>query len=283
MRESMEVQSYASSEGDPEFYDEIGQERQPTETQEVSDNRLTKATGNEHPGPEAESDLPLTGSTAAVRTGRRNKRRVNYREVMEGPYNPKRSRVKKPGGLFAPRALETRTRVSRRLSHASPTLSDPGYDSARDAPHNASGAVSLTATRDSTHNATRSPADEPKTPKTEQLPNDISSKVFLVVIASNQQNLAPVTVTLDHYTSTHKGFHNFVEFLAQECELGDLSKDVTGISATYTWSGRRHRLRKDKMDADGNIFLDHIVVAFEEHAGFAKKRCEVEMLLHVAL
>ena len=114
--------------------------------------------------------------------------------------------------------------------------------------------------------------------KTEPLSNDITSKTALMVIASSQQGMAPVTVKLDTYT----GAGNLFEFLAQECELGNLSKKVTAISATYTWDKRKHRFRKDRLDVDWAAFCDRLREAFDKNPDFAMHGCEVEMLLHVA-
>ncbi|MCJ1242878.1 hypothetical protein MMC30_000074 [Trapelia coarctata] len=287
MRESMEVQSYASSEGDPEFYDEFGQERQPTKTRNVSHHRLTRpnvSMDNERHASEAASDLPLTGPTAALETGRRNKRRITYTEVKNEPIHSGRSKAQRRRGLFASGAVETRnSRASRRISQPSPTLTNPDHDSPDYAPHNAPRAASRTAPRDAAHETTQSPPAEPKTPKTEMLSNDISGNVFLLVIASNQQHLGPVTVNLNDYTSAHEGFDGFFDFLAKECELGDRSENVTAVSATYLWSGRKHRFRKDKVGMDGKMFFDHITRGFGDHSEFAKTGCEVEMLLHVDL
>jgi len=276
MRESMEVQSYASSEGDPEFYDEFGQERQPTKTRNISHNRLTRANHTL----EAETDLPPLEQAVAARAGSRKQRNISYEEEEVEPHHSRRSKAKKRRGFFTSGAVAARKSRAPLRSEPSPILTDPDHDSTHETPRDA---LSASAQDTAQETACTPLVAEPKTPLSPSLPTDISSKVFLVVIASNQQTLAPVTVNLNTYTSAHEGFRHFIEFLAQECELGDLSKNVAGISATYTWSGRRHRLRKDKIEADGNVFFDHVAGAFEEHAEFAKKGCEVEMMLHVAL
>ena len=113
--------------------------------------------------------------------------------------------------------------------------------------------------------------------KAEPLSNDITSKTALMVVASSQQDMAPVTVKLDTYTGS-----GFFEFLAEECELGNLSKKVTAISATYTWDKRKHRFRKDRLDVDWAAFCERLREAFDKNPDFAKHGCEVELLLHVA-
>lgn len=309
MRESMDVEPYDSSGGEPDFYNMYGQERRSTQTRNISHTRVTRAnsnTGSEHHVSEADSELHLSGSTAVTPPVRASSRRKRKRKTLvaderDEPYEPRRSNrsnAKKRRGLFTSAGVEMRKRrLSRKISRLSPTLTDPAYDYADDAAHHADSGATHNAAHNAAPGAAYDPAHDPahdavpKTvsnaspnppaaPKTEILPLAIATKISLIVIASTQQTLAPVTVSLAEYTSAHSDFNNFFEFLAQECELGDLATDVTAISATYTWNGRKHRLRRGKVEADGRTFVEHVRGAFEGGEGDAGKG-EVEMLLHV--
>ena len=114
--------------------------------------------------------------------------------------------------------------------------------------------------------------------KAEQLSSQIMSKTTLLVMATHLQDMAPVTVKLECF----KGFANFLDFLAEECVLGNLSSKVTDVSATYTWNGRKHRFRKERLDVDWQAFCNELRDAFQKNPTFAQQGCEVGMLLHVA-
>jgi len=299
MRESIDIEPYESSEGEPDFYDEFGHEQHSTQTRNTSHTRVTRAntnTGSEQHVSEVDSELHLSGSTAVtppVRASSRRKRKTISTVEHDEPRQFSRSTAKKRRGLFTSAGVEAgKRRISRKISRPSPTLSDPAYEYAHDAAHNAAhnaahdsapGATYDTAhdtTHDVAHNAAHNahlnaPPNPPTAPKTEILPLAISTKISLIVTASTQQTLAPVTVSLADYTSTHSDFYNFFDFLAQECELGDRAEDVTAISATYTWNGRKHRFRRAKMEVDGRTFVEHVRGAVEG--------AEVEMLLHVGV
>ncbi|MCJ1437563.1 hypothetical protein MMC27_006950 [Xylographa pallens] len=114
--------------------------------------------------------------------------------------------------------------------------------------------------------------------KAEQLSSEIMSKTTLLVTATHLQDMAPVTVKLECF----QGFANFLDFLAEECVLGALSSKVTDVSATYTWNGRKHRFRKERLDVDWRAFCNELRDAFQKNPTFAQQGCEVGMLLHVA-
>ena len=283
MRESCELEPYASSEGEPDFYNGLDQ------SGDASHSRITMANpqaDNEHHVLEADGELHLSDPMAALqpvnRPARKRRKTVSTNEKDE-PHPSRQSRVKRRRGLFtssistpqrsnshvdktslasparASTDRETRkSRASQRVSQPSPTLPDADPDTSRD------------------------PSAKPKP---DILPENITTKVSLVVIASSQrqQELAPITVKLSSYTSIHAGFNKFFEFLTQECELGDLSNNVTAVSATYPWGDRKHRLRRDKIDTDGKTFCAHIQGAFEEDSALADKGCEIGLLLHVAM
>ena len=69
--------------------------------------------------------------------------------------------------------------------------------------------------------------------------------------------------------------------LAAACDLRpDMAKKITAISATYTWSGRKQRLRKGNAE-DWNTFKSIVEKAWERDSDRSKEACEVLMLLHV--
>ena len=105
---------------------------------------------------------------------------------------------------------------------------------------------------------------------------DVTSGTKLKVIASSQQNMAPVTVRLTSY----KPEDNLFDFLAAECELGPKVK-VTAVSATYSWEQTPHRLRKHRLDEDWEVFCDTLRQAWERLPDPTKGGLEVTMLLHV--
>ena len=71
------------------------------------------------------------------------------------------------------------------------------------------------------------------------------------------------------------------EKLAAACELRpSVAKKVTAISATYTWSGEKQRLRKGQAE-DWNTFKSIIEEAWERDADRLDRLCKVLMLLHV--
>ena len=114
--------------------------------------------------------------------------------------------------------------------------------------------------------------------KTEHLSSEIMSKTILSVTATSQQDMGPVTVKLECFT----GFPSFFDFLAEECILNDLTDEITAITATYTWSGRKHRFRKERFDVDWEAFCAELKDAFGKNPAFARQGCNVDMLLHVA-
>ena len=123
-------------------------------------------------------------------------------------------------------------------------------------------------------------ASEPETTfKIEKLPAEILAKTTLLVTASNLSDMAPVLVKLECF----KGVTSFLDFLAEECVLGDAASKVTDASVTYTWNGRKHRLRKTRLDVDWLAFCDELRDAFRKNPIFLQQGCEVEMLLHVAV
>ena len=112
--------------------------------------------------------------------------------------------------------------------------------------------------------------------KVESLSPDVLSHIKLKVIASNQQNMAPITVRLSAYNPAD----NLFEFLAAECELGSKTK-VTAVSATYSWNHSAHRLRKHKFDEDWKEFCDDLRSAWGGLSDPWESGLGIAMMLHV--
>lgn len=89
--------------------------------------------------------------------------------------------------------------------------------------------------------------------------------------------MAPVIIPL----GTIATIERLYEKLAVACELRpNVAKKVTAISATYTWSGQKQRLRKGQAE-DWNTFKSIVEKAWERDADRSDEACEVSMLLHV--
>ena len=89
--------------------------------------------------------------------------------------------------------------------------------------------------------------------------------------------MAPVITPLGSVST----MQHLYEKLAEACELRpNVAKKVTAISATYTWSGEKQRLRKG-MAEDWNTFKSIIEKAWERDSDRLKEACKVLMLLHV--
>ena len=69
--------------------------------------------------------------------------------------------------------------------------------------------------------------------------------------------------------------------LARACELRpNVAKKVAAVSATYTWSGEKQRLRKGQSE-DWELFKSIIEKAWERDTDRFDDACKVLMLLHV--
>ncbi|KAL9120844.1 MAG: hypothetical protein Q9187_002603 [Circinaria calcarea] len=111
----------------------------------------------------------------------------------------------------------------------------------------------------------------------EALSEIITVGTTLMVTASCQQDMAPVTVKL----SACKSLQDLFIFLAEECGLGPRTKDIVAISVTYGWNKRQHRIRGYRFDVDLATFSSALRDAWDSDPGVAKRGCEVAMLLHV--
>ena len=113
--------------------------------------------------------------------------------------------------------------------------------------------------------------------KAEALPDNITAATTLMVTASCQREMAPVTVKL----SGCNPLKSLFDFLAEECGLGPRSRKVVAISATYGWNKRQHRIRGYRFDTDLATFTAALRDAWDSDPGVAKRGCEIAMLLHV--
>ena len=69
--------------------------------------------------------------------------------------------------------------------------------------------------------------------------------------------------------------------LAIDCELRpNVAKKIIAVSATYTWSGEKQRLRKGQSE-DWELFKNIIERAWESDADRFDEACKVSMMLHV--
>lgn len=119
----------------------------------------------------------------------------------------------------------------------------------------------------------------PQTPalvKPEPLSYAQMAQTYLRVSSSIRPDLAPASVsfqlcpTLDAFFTT----------MISECELPADGR-VSKVSATYTWNGKRHLIRRDRKD-DWILFVNAVKKAWaKEGETFVDDGCEVEILVHV--
>ena len=101
----------------------------------------------------------------------------------------------------------------------------------------------------------------------------------LVVSASNQPELAPVHINLGSIATIEQLYQK----LATACELQpDEAAKIATVSVTYTWSGKRQRLRKGRAE-DWEHFKEILEKAWERYSDRFDEGCEVNMMLHVDL
>lgn len=103
------------------------------------------------------------------------------------------------------------------------------------------------------------------------------AKTVLLVTASNQADKAPAAVPF----SACQRFDEIFSTLVTELGLHpDTGKKVKAMSATYTWNGKRHRIRRDKK-LDWHRFIKAIRKGWESETTKFEDECEIEMVLHV--
>lgn len=103
------------------------------------------------------------------------------------------------------------------------------------------------------------------------------ANTILLVTASNQADKAPAAVPF----SACQRFDEIFSTLVTELGLPvDTGKKVKAMSATYTWNGKRHRIRRGKK-LDWHRFIKAIRKGWESESTKFEDECEIEMVLHV--
>jgi hypothetical protein len=110
--------------------------------------------------------------------------------------------------------------------------------------------------------------------KEEPLFAGAKARTVLLVSASNQSDKAPISVSL----SLCKGIDCLFATLITERGLSAVARKISLISATYTWNGKRHGMRKGNSD-DWLRFTKAVRKAWDTEK--FDDECEIEMMLHV--
>ncbi|KAL9120469.1 MAG: hypothetical protein Q9187_002979 [Circinaria calcarea] len=210
--------------------------------------------------------------------------------TAELPVRELRNKRKRPQSIMKePKATHSKTRLTRNSVKTPITLDESTHQEENtcmiidEATFNNSPSVSarLPASEDCVSTVVKLDKDETDSRqvkiKTEALSDNITAGTTLMVTASCQQDMAPVTVKL----SACKPLQDLFAFLAEECGLGPRTKNVVAISATYGWNKRQHRIRGYRFDTDLTTFSSALRDAWDSDPGVAKRGCEIAMLLHV--
>ncbi len=121
--------------------------------------------------------------------------------------------------------------------------------------------------------------EETSTPVTNHpsLPTNVIAGTRLLISASNQPDLAPAIIRMPNCS----GIDALLARLGSECDLSpEIIKKISNISATYTWSGEKQRLRKSNKE-DFDLFREILETAWEKDATRFADGCKINMLLHV--
>lgn len=115
----------------------------------------------------------------------------------------------------------------------------------------------------------------------EHLSSQALTKTILFVSASNQPGKAPVSVSLSLCRSANRVF----DTLIAECGLKpEAAQKVADISATYPWSHRGHRIRRNRPE-DWARLLTTIQNAWNSQGGSFEAdedgECKVDLMIHV--
>lgn len=113
--------------------------------------------------------------------------------------------------------------------------------------------------------------------KLEPLSYDQLFQTTLHVSASNQPGLAPATVGFGLCKTMEELFTTMIA----EYDITSTSR-ITKASATYTWNGKRHLLRRDRQE-DWVLFCNAIKKAWskeENRLSFLEDGCGIEMMVH---
>ena len=102
-------------------------------------------------------------------------------------------------------------------------------------------------------------------------------RTTFIVTASNQLDMAPVMVPFMFC----KTFDRLFDTLIFECGIRpESAKTVSNISATYSWNGKRMRIRRGRPE-DWNLFHKGLCKAWVQGNERLEEGCEVEMMVHV--
>lgn len=116
------------------------------------------------------------------------------------------------------------------------------------------------------------PSAAPDTP-----PHASLIKTFLRVTAEYRPERGPIHVS---YAPSEDTTGLFNRLVTESRIPGEMVERVNELTATFTWTGERLRIRK-AVEADLGIFKDSIVRAWEEDCARFNNGCKVELHLHV--
>jgi len=106
---------------------------------------------------------------------------------------------------------------------------------------------------------------------------DVYTGTRLLVSASSQSDLAPAIIRMPICS----GIDALFAKLGSECDISpEMINKISNISATYTWSREKHRLRKSN-EEDFDLFHEILETAWEKDAARFADGCKIHMLLHV--
>lgn len=111
------------------------------------------------------------------------------------------------------------------------------------------------------------------------LPTKVIAGTRLLISASNQSDLAPAIIRMPNCS----GIDALFARLGSECDISpEMVNKISNISATYTWSGEKHRLRKSN-EEDFDLFREILETAWGKDAARFADGCKIHMLLHIDL
>lgn len=109
------------------------------------------------------------------------------------------------------------------------------------------------------------------------LPTNVIAGTRFLISASSQSDLAPAIIRMPMCS----GIDALFAKMGSECDLSpEMINKISNISATYTWSGEMHRLRKSN-EEDFALFHEILETAWEKDAARFVDGCKIHMLLHV--
>lgn len=121
-------------------------------------------------------------------------------------------------------------------------------------------------------------AIQPQNDRQINLSTTAIARTSLHVRFSNKADRAPINVSLED-CQTHQQFFNT---LISEGDLkGEAARQLSEVSATFTWDQEEHRIRKGR-PRDWEIFCEAIEQVWDTEASrFSKERCKIKMMAHI--